>query len=402
MLNDDSPHRRDLAIALTGRVVSVFGDEMAMVALTLRLQADGARPLAVALLLAAGSFPLLALARPVGRLVDSFDSRPLLVGSGLVATVCTAPLIVARSIPLIVTLIALLGAAASLSSSTWSALIPRIVGEERVAAAVSAQESLSAFVLIGAPAVGGVLTGALGSGVPLALDLASFVGLTAAAALVQTRRRPAGPAADGATEDVRDGFALLRADGLLALLTVSLSSVVLLVGMVDVVLVFLIRDTLHAPALWYGLIAAAWMSGLVLGAVGAGHIRRPTAQSWATIIGAGVVCAALAPFAIASTVGVLIPLSILGGAGNGVVTVCCSTLFITRTPEAHRGRVSAAANAVVGSAQGLSLLAGGVVAAALSPRAIYALAGTSGVALTIIVALVHATQRPRSDCRRAT
>ena len=36
--------RRDLLIALAGRVVSTFGDEVAPVALTVRLQADGGRP----------------------------------------------------------------------------------------------------------------------------------------------------------------------------------------------------------------------------------------------------------------------------------------------------------------------------------------------------------------------
>ena len=37
----------DFLVALTGRSVSVLGDEMALVALTLRLQAAGARPYAV-------------------------------------------------------------------------------------------------------------------------------------------------------------------------------------------------------------------------------------------------------------------------------------------------------------------------------------------------------------------
>ena len=49
--------RRDFAIALAGRAVSTFGDGVALVALTLRLQADGAHPYEVGLLLAAGVIP---------------------------------------------------------------------------------------------------------------------------------------------------------------------------------------------------------------------------------------------------------------------------------------------------------------------------------------------------------
>src|SRR4029077_1242744 len=77
------PERRDLIIALAGRMVSTFGDGVALVALTLRLQADGAHPYEVALLLAAGVIPQLLLARPIGRLVDTHDSRRLLVGGGV-------------------------------------------------------------------------------------------------------------------------------------------------------------------------------------------------------------------------------------------------------------------------------------------------------------------------------
>jgi hypothetical protein len=56
--------------------------------------------------------------------------------------------------------------------------------------------------------------------------------------------------------------------------------------------------------------------------------------------------------------------------------------------------VSAAANAAIGGAQGVSLLAGGAVAAVLSPRAIYAMAGILGVAVAIALA---GFQRARSS-----
>jgi MFS family permease len=62
---------------------------------------------------------------------------------------------------------------------------------------------------------------------------------------------------------------------------------------------------------------------------------------------------------------------------------------MTRTPDNARGRVSAAANAVFGAAQGISLLLGGAVAIVLSPRAIYALAGLLGLGAAGIVAVTH-------------
>jgi MFS family permease len=399
MLNIDSGCRRDLLIALTGRAVSTFGDEVALVALTLRLQADRARPYEVALLLAAGSIPLLFLSRPVGRLVDSRDSRHLLVGAGVLEVACTVPLVFVHSVVVIVPLVAVLGAAASVAAATWSALVPRIVGEDHVAEAISAQQSLNALVLVGAPAVGGLLAGAFGTGLPLAVDAASFVVVTVAAALVSTRRIPAALGSDGRHAQARGGFEILRTDPVLAPLVIGLVVLVLLVGMVDVVLVFLVRATLHAGGGWYGIAETAWIAGIVAGSLGAGRLSTERAQTWATIAGAGVTCAALATFAVVPAVWMLVPLSVLGGTGNGYANVCFGTLIVRRTPDAERGRVSAGANAAVGGAQGVSLLAGGAVAAVLSPQEIYAMAGLLGVAVAISIGMFNAVRTSRSGGR---
>jgi hypothetical protein len=56
--------------------------------------------------------------------------------------------------------------------------------------------------------------------------------------------------------------------------------------------------------------------------------------------------------------------------------------------------LGAAANAILGGSQGISLLLGGVVAAVLSPRPIYAIAGVLGLAATLALAAVSV---PRTD-----
>jgi MFS family permease len=391
MLNIN-PGRRDLTVALAGRMISTFGDEVALVALILRLQGDGAQPWEVGLLLGAGVIPLLLLARPVGRMVDTHDSRRLLVGAGLAETACTVPLIFLHSVLPIVLLAAALGAAASVSAATWSALVPRMVGEDHIAGAVSAQQALNALAMVGAPAVGGLLAGAFGSGVPLTIDVATFVAVTLAAVAVRTRRLPAARPGTHEAARLRSGFAIVRADPVLAPLVTGAALVVLLVGMVDVVLVFLIRQTLKAGAVWFGVAGAAWMAGMVVGSVVAGRIGTDRSRGRATILGMVVACAALAPFAVVTDVWMLLPLSVIGGFGNGYAVTCLSALLLSRTPEHERGRVSAAANAVFNGAQGVSLLVGGAVAAVLSPRAVYAVAGLLGVAAAVVVGIVYSSR----------
>ena len=401
-----SQGRRDFLIALVGRMVSTFGDGVALVALTLRLQADGAHPYEVGLMLAGGVAPQLLLARPIGRLVDAHDSRRLLVAGGLVEVAATIPLIFLHTVVPIVALVAVLGAASSMTGATWSALIPRVVGEDHIAEAVSTQQSLSVLALVAAPAVGGLLAGAFGTGLPVALDAASFVVVTVAALLVRTRRVPERtPTTDGARA-LRSGFAIARADRVLAPLLVGVALVVLLVGMVDVVLVYLVRETLHAGGVWYGVTEASWMVGMVGGAVGAGQVGTERGRVHATIAGAAVACAGVAAFAVAPAVWILVPISVLGGIGNGYAGTCLSTLLLSRTPDSARGRVSAAANAIFGGAQGVSLLLGGAVAVVLSPRAIYAVAGLLGLAAAGVLAVAHASPdsepEPALVARRTT
>src|ERR1700759_3211565 len=103
------PGRRDLIIALAGRTISKFGDGVALVALTLRLQADGAHPWEIALLLAGGVVPQLLLVRTIGRLADTQDSRRLLVAGGLVEVAATIPLIFLHAVVPVVLLVAVLG-----------------------------------------------------------------------------------------------------------------------------------------------------------------------------------------------------------------------------------------------------------------------------------------------------
>ena len=385
--------RRDLIVALVGRGVSTFGDGIALVALTLRLQTDGAQAYAVGLLLAAGTMPLLVLARPVGRMVDTHDSRRLLVGGGLVEVAATVALTFVHSVASIVVLVAILGGATSVTAATWSALLPRIVGDDNLAKAVSAQQSLGLIVLVGAPAVGGLLAGAFGTSLPLAIDAFSFVVLTVAAASIRTRRVPVPIRSDaGSKLRIQSGLAVLRRDRVLAHLLAGVALVVLLVGMADVVLVYLVRETLHASGIWYGIAQAAWIGGMLIGALGAGRIRSDMGRVRCTLAGAALTCAGVASFALAPAVWMLVPLSVLGGIGNGYAGTCLWTLLATRTPDEARGRISATANAILGGAQGASLLIGGVVALALSPRAIYASAGLLGLAAT--AALAAATVFP--------
>ncbi len=386
MLNALRPltRNRDFLVALAGRAVSMFGDEVALVALTLRLQAAGAHPYVVALLLGAGLVPFVVLARVAGRVADSADSRHVLACATVAQACCCIPLIFTGNAAAMIVLVALLGCGAVFSQATWQALIPRVVGEDNIGAATSAQQTSVNLASILAPAAAGLLAGAFGTRVPLALDAVTFGVMTVAAVAVRTRRA-GGPRAGADSE--RGGWAVLRADRVLAPLVLGLAAFVLLGMMVNVVTVFLVRETLHASAAWYGGLGATWMLGIVGGALAAGRIPADTRRAQAALAGAGLMSLVFLGYGLAPAVVLLAPLAILGGAGNGMVNVCVATLVMTRSDERVRGRVSAALGAVLNGASVASLIVGGGLAALLDPRQIFLLAGGLGGVVTALAAV---------------
>ena len=179
---------------------------------------------------------------------------------------------------------------------------------------------------------------------------------------------------------------MLRADPLLGPLVAGLAAFVLLAMMVNVVTVFLVRATLHAGAGWYGLLEATWMLGVVAGALAAGRIGADAGRARAVLAGAALMSLAFAGYGLAPLVAVLVPVSILGGVGNGLVNVCVATLVMTRSDERVRGRVSAALGAAANGAGVVSLAAGGGLAALLDPRQIFLLAAVLGGVVTVVTA----------------
>ena len=420
---------RDFLISLAGRCASRFGDEVAVVALTLRLQAAGGRPYLIALLLAAGLVPSIAAAGPAGRVADSVDSRRVLVTAAVAQACCCVPLIFAHQVAAMIVLIAALGTGAAFSQSTWQALIPRAVGEDNIGTATAVQQTTFTLATILAPAVGGILTAAFGAGVPLALDAITFGAMAVAAVAIRTRRGGA-QAAQGAgagqraeaeqdaqvaqsageeqgdRRDPAGGWTALRSDPLLAPLVAGLTAFVLLGMMTNVVQVFLVRETLHASAAWFGGLEAIMMAGLACGVLACGRITTDAARAWAVAAGAAIMSLTMLASGLAPAVLLLAPLAVLVGAGNGMVNVCVATLVMTRTREQMRGRVSAALGAVLSAASVASLAAGGALAAVLDPRQVYLLAGALGSVVTLWMAVRLAqrlgTGRGRRDILFAT
>lgn len=374
---------RDLWLVVVARSVSLLGDEVAALALTLRLQSHGAGTAAVAALLVVALVPLVVLAPLVGRLVDSHDSRALLVISSLAQAGLCGVLAFQTGTAAILALVAALGCGQAVNGATWQALLPAIVGTERLPRAMGLAQAGGTVATIASPALAGLLFAAYGARVPLLLDTGTFLAITVAALLVAARHGISSEAAEdesvpGGADD-GGGLRIVRRDPLLRLLLSMVGLFVALGAMVNVVDVFLVRETLHASATWFGITGAVLAVGMLVASVLAGRLRGERALARGFVGSAVALALGLAGSAAVPSVAWLLPLSAVIGAGNGVLNVALSSLVLGRAAPQVRGRVAAAVSGVASAAQIGAYALGGVLGMALTPREIFALGGTLGL-----------------------
>lgn len=390
-------------IAATAKGVSICGDFLAATTLVLTLQSAGAGGLAVAALLLASTMPLVLLAPVAGRLADRVDSRTLLVTAGLgQAAICVALALVSQPVA-VIGLVFLLSCGLAVSQPVLSALIPAMVRRADLPRAGAINQTAGTVGALLGPALAGLLVGQFGTTVPLLIDAASYGALVAAGLLLRTRR--GGRAAAGATVPADraavEGWSIWR-DPLLRAMVVSVAAVIGVVGAINVVAVFFVRETLAASETMYGVVEAAWMVGLLAGAWFCARLAR-RARDDAALVGGillllGATCLVLPVAAVVGAVGWLIPLWVVGGAFNGGENVFAGVVVGNRVPEAVLGRAFATLGGAIQGASMAGYLAGGVLADRVPIRPLVAGLGVAGlvVVLWLVVPVVRMTRRERA------
>ena len=386
---------------LPARALSAYGDDIALVVLTLRVFADGLGPWSITGLLLCAAFPAVVLARPAGRLVDAAPFRTLAVVTALWQAGCCVGLAFATPLWSTYLLVLLLQTGQVVALPTWSALIPRIAEPDEVGRAVSSSQAMNTVFGVAAPATAGLATAWLGYGAPLLLDAATFLVLAATGILIQASRGPARADTAHGARPTPASFSL-RADALLWPLILGMCALVLVGEVTNVVEVFLVRGTLGASPAVFGLVGALLGAGIVAGAIIAGKAASDAGRAVRAVTSAIAIGLLLVVAGVAPTLWVFGLAWAILGVGNGIVNADVSTLLLTRTPEHARGRAIASVN---GMARGASLGAmalGGLAGAVLGARPTFVIAGALAAAVSAVVLVRIRRELPLVAPLRAT
>ncbi len=370
------------------RGVSYLGDAIALIALYLRLAHGSNASWAIASLSIAASLPLVVLSPISGFIIDHTPVKRLLVFLCVCEGVVCVGIGLWHGRVITILLMALLSCFVAFSFPGYSALVPKIAGEENLTAANSTMQSVQGIAAVAGPGLGGLLVGLLGQSWPLYFDAISFgLGAIGTWFLVTDRRPDPGVVRPKKGErDLGAGTRVLFGDGVLRPLVIMFVVFLLALVMINVAEVFFITKTLHSSALMYGLVGTSFGVGNIVGAVASAKIKQhDVSLVRASLLGSLVVAVFVGVIGLVEHVGYLFPILVVMGVAVGVLNVTLTTLMTVRTPEDKRGRMFAASSAVFTSAEILGTVFGGLILTVVAPRTVFQIAGVVTTAFALVL-----------------
>ena len=387
------------AVAFAGRWMQQIATYWLVLELTGSAVAVGA--LALVQLLPVTLFGLAA-----GSIVDRFDVRrtivvcesALAVLAGVLAALTLAGVVEAW---MVYVLMGAQGLFLVVDNPARHALVYRIVGTADLPNAVALSSGLGTMARVAGPALGGLVVALAGTGVAFAVNAVSYLAVIVAVLAMRESEllaRGAAHARIGIVSGMRDALAFALGSrrvavaffGVLIVSTVSFNF--------DVLFPLLAAETLDAGAGTFGLVAAVFGAGALVGALTLATIGK--ARMRLMLLGAGGFGAlelALAPqTSLALVCAILVPLGVfyvLWGSS------ALATLQLTAPAELRGRAVSLYFFAFQGGAPLGGLLAGWLTTVG-GTRLAFAVAGSVAVAVSVVGALL--LRRPHAQPAAAT
>ncbi|MGK5728909.1 MFS transporter [Streptomyces sp. URMC 124] len=378
--------------------LSSLGDQLAIVALTLRLHDQGQSGMAISALVIASVLPVVVVGPLVGPLVDRVESGRLIVAVTSCQAVVTLGLAFVSDVAATIALLVVLGAGLALVTPALQLVVPSIIGEDAAARGYAQLETFRSAGNVAGPALAGLLVAAFGDRTALVCDAASFAVMAAVLLALKVRREPVhGTPGASWLAQVREGVGVLGSDRLLRTAILALASAIVFTAVLSVARVFFIRDDLAASDTGYGVLVTAHTVGMLLSSAFLAP-RVPLAWQPRVLAGSGILMgAALIASASVRLFAVTFVAFVVTGVANSLQGLAIRNLIHARVPAAVRGRAFASSGAALNGANVVGTALGGPTATALGGAAALQVAGAGTLLATVAAcpALFRRSGAPR-------
>ncbi|MDI3240990.1 MFS transporter [Arthrobacter sp. AL08] len=399
---------REYRVLITALAISIFGSGMWAVAMVYEVIELGGGPLELSLVAAAGSAGLVAFLLMGGIAADRFPQRLLIIaveGANLAVIATISGLAMLGWLELWHLALGgfVLGAGAAFFFPAYSAILPRILPPEDLLAANGLEGTMRPLLQQATgPAVAGILVAALSPA--HAVTGVAVCHLLALAVLSLLRRQPR-PDMDGAgggagsgtgeraptslLQDLREGVSYtVRTPWLMWTLLWACISVLFLIGPIEVLLPFVVRDQLGGDSRQFGFLLAVMGVGGAAASLATASFPLPRRYLSAMMVSWGAGSLPLAAVGIIDSFWALAAALFVFGATGGMGMVIWGTLLQRRVPPHLLGRVSSLDFFVSLALMPVSMALAGPAAEVLPVGLIFLVAGTVCPVVAVIALAV--------------
>jgi MFS family permease len=381
-----------------GQTVSLFGDQVTLIALPLAgvfvLDASAAE---MGYLTAAALLPHLLFSLPAGVLLERAQRRRwLMIGAdltraGLLAGIPIAYGLDALTFAQLYGVAFLTGCLAVVFDISYSTIYVAVTRREDYVQANSLLNGSRAFSYIAGPSVGGILVQLLSAPTAVLADAASYV----ASALFLTRIRaaepPVEPEVGSMWEQIKEGMRFIARESILRPSLVSVATLNFFNFAFSAIFILYATRELGVRAGTLGIVLGAGAVGGLLGAVVAGRVGRRLGLGPAFVLGMVLFPAPLLLVPLAQgprgvVLGMLFLAEFFSGLGVMILDINVGAIITALTPHRLRSRSTGAFRFVNYGVRPLGALAGGALGSTFGLRPTLFL--TAGAALAGVLWLL--------------
>ncbi|MER5426602.1 MFS transporter [Streptosporangium roseum] len=386
---------REFRALWIGQALSLLGDQLSRVALSVLVFQRTESPLATASVYALTYLPPIIGGPLLAGLADRYARRRIMIFCDLLRAVLVALMAIpGMSFAVLCALVFCVVLLSAPFSAARAALLPELLKGDRYVAGSALQNMTNQGAQMLGFALGGALIMAMGPYRALALDASTF--LASALILVSgVRRRPA--PLDTGTERP-SMWTMTRAGSRLVFGDPRLRTLVLFAWLCGFYVLPEGIATPYADVLTTDRQQVSFVAGLLMGSMPTGTVvgaflfsryvnpsKRLRAMGWMAML----TCAPLILCAMEPPLAVVLVLWFVSGIG-GAYQLAANAAFVQCVPAERRGLAFGLVQSGLLASQGVGILIGGAAADVLNPAHVVAMAGAAGLSVAAALAVLWA------------
>lgn len=386
---------RSFVAFVVNRTFNIMGMHAFTVAIGWHVYKLTGDPLDLGLIGLAQFAPVFALFLFAGMAADRFDRRLIMIVCncvlistvGLMLTVLTLGI---ASMPIILSILVLHGAARGFYHPASQAILPNLLPTEEFPRAVAFVSSANKAAQLLGPATGGLLIAWVGDWVYGVIILFFLVSAISGALIAKStstfEKTPVN------LETILGGFVYVWRNKVV-LGAVSIDLLAVLFGGVMALLPIYASDILHVGPAGLGLMRSTPAIGSLLIGLALTQMDRPRYMGPALFLSLGVFSISIITFGLSETFCISLVALAAYGAADMVSVYVRQTLVQIATPDSMRGRVSAVSSVSINASNELGDFRAGIMAAGWGTIPAVVIGGVTTLAVTGIWCLIFPSIR---------